>query len=172
MKPTEATVFDRKSGAAEGSAVRPRSRTKVSVPSVFPQNRHPERSAAPIDRVTHHLWRGVEGPRRRSAQDDDSVGKPKEKQQVAPLRFARPERSVVEGPAVSFCQSDLTAPNKSHRPPICHPDRSVAQWTCGFSSGSQAASSSRAGPLARNQNWKTALSWTIRGEASPPRNEP
>jgi hypothetical protein len=44
MKSTEATVFDRKSGAAEGSAVRPGSRTKVSVPLVLPQNRHPERS--------------------------------------------------------------------------------------------------------------------------------
>ena len=41
-KSTEATVFDRKSGAAEGPAVRPGSRTKVSVPLVLPQNRHPE----------------------------------------------------------------------------------------------------------------------------------
>ena len=31
MKSTEATMFDRKSGAAEGPAVRPGSRTKVSV---------------------------------------------------------------------------------------------------------------------------------------------
>src|SRR3984885_6838238 len=45
MKSTEATVFDRKSGAAEGPAVRPGSRTKISVPLVLPQNRHPERSA-------------------------------------------------------------------------------------------------------------------------------
>jgi hypothetical protein len=30
----------------------------------LPQNRHPERSASPIDRVTQRLWRGVEGPRR------------------------------------------------------------------------------------------------------------
>ena len=30
----------------------------------LPQNRHPERSASPIYRVTQHLWRGVEGPRR------------------------------------------------------------------------------------------------------------
>ena len=30
----------------------------------LPQNRHPERSAAQIDRVTRRLWRGVEGPRR------------------------------------------------------------------------------------------------------------
>ena len=29
------------------------------------QNRHPERSASQIDRVTQRLWRGVEGPRRR-----------------------------------------------------------------------------------------------------------
>jgi hypothetical protein len=32
--------------------------------SKLPQNRHPERSASPIDRVTQSLWRGVEGPRR------------------------------------------------------------------------------------------------------------
>jgi hypothetical protein len=35
--------------------VRPGSRTKVSVPLVFPQNRHPERSASQIDRVTRRL---------------------------------------------------------------------------------------------------------------------
>ena len=42
MKSTEVTIFDRKSGGAEGSAVRPGSRTKVSVPLVLPQTRHPE----------------------------------------------------------------------------------------------------------------------------------
>jgi hypothetical protein len=42
MKSTEATVFDRKSGGAEGPAVRPGSRAKVPVPLVLPQNRHPE----------------------------------------------------------------------------------------------------------------------------------
>src|SRR5580692_7655014 len=42
---------------------------------------------------------------------------------------SRPERSVVEGPAVSFCSSALTAPNKSHQSPLCHPERSQA--TCG-----------------------------------------
>jgi hypothetical protein len=30
---------------------------------------------------------------------------------------SRPKRSAVEGPAVSFFPSDLTAPNKSHGPP-------------------------------------------------------
>ncbi len=44
--------------------MRPGSRTKVSVPLVLPQNRHPERSASPMDCVTQRLWRGVEGPRR------------------------------------------------------------------------------------------------------------
>jgi hypothetical protein len=34
---------------------------------------------------------------------------------------SRPERSVVEGAAVSFCPSDLTASDKSHRPPLCYP---------------------------------------------------
>ena len=62
MKSTEATVFDRKSGAAEGSAVRPGSCTKVSVPLVLPQNRHLERSASQLDRVIPRLWRGVEEP--------------------------------------------------------------------------------------------------------------
>ena len=42
--------------------MRPGSRTKVSVPLVLPQNRHPERSASQIDRVTQRLWRGVEEP--------------------------------------------------------------------------------------------------------------
>ena len=31
--------------------------------SKLPQNRHPERSASQIYRVTERLWRGVEGPR-------------------------------------------------------------------------------------------------------------
>jgi hypothetical protein len=44
--------------------VRPGSRTKVSVPLVLPQTRHPERSASRVDRMTPRLWRGVEGPRR------------------------------------------------------------------------------------------------------------
>jgi hypothetical protein len=68
-KSTEATVFDRKSGGAEGSAVRPGSRTKVSLPLVLPQNRHPacpglpwERSASQIDRLTEGFLRGVEEP--------------------------------------------------------------------------------------------------------------
>ena len=46
--------------------MRPGPRTKVSVPLVLPQNRHPaaaavERSASLIYRVTQRLWRGVEG---------------------------------------------------------------------------------------------------------------
>jgi hypothetical protein len=67
MKSTEATVFDRKSGVAEGpaaapagnsiclslgirSAVRPGSRTKVSVPLVLSQNRHPAYPGLPWER--------------------------------------------------------------------------------------------------------------------------
>jgi hypothetical protein len=48
--------------AAEGPAVRPGSRTKVSVPFVLPQTRHLERSASPINRPAQRLWRGVEEP--------------------------------------------------------------------------------------------------------------
>src|ERR1700733_6185437 len=33
-----------------------------------------------------------------------------------------PKRSEVEL-LFLFCPSDLTAPNKSHRPPLCHPER-------------------------------------------------
>jgi len=29
----------------------------------------------------------------------------------------------VEGPAVSFRPSNMAHPNKSHRPPLCHPER-------------------------------------------------
>ena len=54
--------------AAEGSAVRPGSHTKVSVSLVVPQNRHPacpglpwERSALQIHRVKQRLWRVAEG---------------------------------------------------------------------------------------------------------------
>ena len=53
--------------AAEDLWCAPGSRTRVSVPLVHPQNRHPERSASPIYRVTQRLWRGVEGPRRCSS---------------------------------------------------------------------------------------------------------
>jgi hypothetical protein len=47
MKSLEATLFDRKSGAGEGPAVRPGSHTKLSVPLVLPQNRHPACLACP-----------------------------------------------------------------------------------------------------------------------------
>jgi hypothetical protein len=40
MKSANAVKINRKSGVAEGSAVRPGSRTKVSLPLVLPQNRH------------------------------------------------------------------------------------------------------------------------------------
>jgi hypothetical protein len=42
--------------------VRLGSRTKVSVPFVLPQNRHPERSALQTYRLTEDLRRGVEEP--------------------------------------------------------------------------------------------------------------
>jgi hypothetical protein len=48
--------------AAERPAVRPAPCTKVFVPLVLPQNRHPERSAPQICRVIQSLWRGVEEP--------------------------------------------------------------------------------------------------------------
>ena len=43
--------------------MRPGSHTKVSVPLVLPQNRHPERSASQTYRFIEDLRRGVEGPR-------------------------------------------------------------------------------------------------------------
>jgi hypothetical protein len=48
--------------AAEGPAVHPAPAQRS--PFVLPQNRHPERSASQIDRLTLRLWRAVEGPRR------------------------------------------------------------------------------------------------------------
>ena len=49
--------------------MRPGSRTKISVPLVLPQNRHPacpglpwERSASQIYRLTEGIWRAVEEP--------------------------------------------------------------------------------------------------------------
>jgi hypothetical protein len=38
---------------------------------------------------------------------------------------SRPERSVVEGPAVHL--RTIESEWKRH-PPLCHPDRSVAKW--------------------------------------------
>jgi hypothetical protein len=42
------------------------------------------------------------------------------------LLIFRARSSSFKGipPAVSFCPPDLTAPNKSHSPSLCHPDRS------------------------------------------------
>ena len=74
---------------AEGSAVRPDSRPKVSVPLVVPQTRHPERSASQIDRVTQHLWRGVEGPRLRLSYPCCSELFDTEARQQDLLRFAQ-----------------------------------------------------------------------------------
>ena len=34
----------------------------------------------------------------------------------------------MERPAVSFRPSNLTAPDKSHRPPLCHPEQSTRRW--------------------------------------------
>jgi hypothetical protein len=68
MKSTKVAVFDRKSGAAEGPAARPGSRTKVSVPLVLPQNRHPKRSAAQIARMTS----AAAFPRHQEGEEDGS----------------------------------------------------------------------------------------------------
>src|SRR5580658_10817400 len=50
-----------------------------------------------------------------------------------------PKRSAVEGPAVSFCPSDLTAPNKSHRPPLCHPERTRISYLTALPGATYAA---------------------------------
>jgi hypothetical protein len=50
-----------------------------------------------------------------------------------------PKRSAVEGPAVSFCPSDLTAPNKSHRPPLCHPERTRISYLTALPAATYAA---------------------------------
>ena len=42
-------------------------------------------------------------------------------------------------PAVSFCPSDLTAPNKSHRPPLCHPERTRISYFTALSAATYAA---------------------------------
>ena len=64
------------------------------------QNRHPERSAARIYPISNGLWRGVEGPRRCLLADafpsfPTTNYKPNQKSHKL-----RPERSVVERPAV------------------------------------------------------------------------
>ena len=46
----------------------------------------------------------------------------------AALPFVIPTEAKWRDLLFPFCPSDLTAPNKSHHPPICHPDRSVAEW--------------------------------------------
>jgi hypothetical protein len=45
----------------------------------------------------------------------------------------------VEGHAVSFCPSDLTAPNKSHRPPLCHPERTRISYLTALPAATYAA---------------------------------
>ena len=37
-------------------------------------------------------------------------------------------RSEAEGSAVVLCPSYLTAPNKSHRPPLCPPEELTCLW--------------------------------------------
>src|SRR5271163_3425039 len=41
--------------------------------SILPQNRHPERSASQIDRVTQRLWRGVDEPVPRVAEGTSAL---------------------------------------------------------------------------------------------------
>jgi len=71
------------------------------------QNRHPERSAAPIYPISNGLWRGVEGPRRCLLADafpsfPTTNYKPNQKSHKL-----RPERSEVEGPAVRSIGTQL-----------------------------------------------------------------
>jgi hypothetical protein len=78
-----------------------------------PQSRHPERSAARIYRITDGLWRAVEGPRRcllADALPSFPATNYRPNQQSHKLR---PERSEVEGPAVSL--SVLTYPLEANR---------------------------------------------------------
>src|ERR1700692_2140879 len=66
MQLFEAATLDRKSGEAEGSAVRHSGAPNLPFynSKLPPQSRHPERSASRIYRNQMALWRGVEGPRR------------------------------------------------------------------------------------------------------------
>ena len=44
-----------------------------------------------------------------------------------------------EGPAVALCPSDLTAPNKSHRLPLCHPERTQISFFTALPAATYAA---------------------------------
>ena len=81
--------------------MRPGSRTKVSVPLVLPQNRHPERSASLIDRVTRRLWRGVEGPRG-CLINACSAGLSGHQNNEKIEKYTTSDRSEAQGPAVSL----------------------------------------------------------------------
>jgi hypothetical protein len=80
MTSTEATVFDRKPGGGEGSAVRPGSRTKVSVPLVLPQNRRPDSEAGTCFQGTKCPSRYV----RRRAQLGSTISS------IDPIKSANP----------------------------------------------------------------------------------
>src|SRR5580693_4319071 len=45
----------------------------------------------------------------------------------------------MEGPAVSFCPSNLTVPNKSHHPPLCHPERNRISYVTALPAATYAA---------------------------------
>ena len=87
--------------AAEGPAVRPGSRTKVSVPLVLPQNRHPERSASQIDRVTQRfVARSRRTPRMLNQRMLCRAFRPPKQQKIE--KYTTSDRSEAQGPAVSL----------------------------------------------------------------------
>src|SRR3984885_13470514 len=69
MKSTEATIFDRKSGGAEGPAVRPGSPPKDSVALLLPQNRHLDSDAGSCFQGTKRPYRFI----RRRAQLSSTI---------------------------------------------------------------------------------------------------
>jgi hypothetical protein len=80
----------------------------------LPQNRHPERSASQIDRVTQRLWRGVEGPRRAYFTHAVRSFSTTEPHRAGPQRLAAREeaqphwqdRSRVQRPCAEFGMED------------------------------------------------------------------
>src|SRR5580658_1877058 len=96
----------------EGAAFRQRRSSDHHLWKCHPPLCHPERS------------RGICGAPRLPHKGLRSVSSPTESSSRLSRPAVEPEQSVAEGPAVSFYPSDLTAPDRSHRPPPCHPERS------------------------------------------------
>src|SRR5271163_2548911 len=107
----------------------------------LPRNRHPERSASPICRVTQRLWRGVEEPVLRVAEGTPAVlilpmllgaFQPPSPHRAGPLRFFPGTENQELARACILNKSALMeqSPYYCFATPVEPPSQNLSQMKC------------------------------------------